>query len=85
MSIIGTILAILNAIPILDSWFQQLTAAYAQAAIGRMKAENREAIRAALAAHDQREIEKTIGSPKAGEPSGIPGTEIRDHLPGVDS
>ena len=32
---------------------------------------------------DQRDVEKYIGSTKAGEPSGLPGTSIRDSIPGV--
>jgi hypothetical protein len=37
-----------------------------------------DAIRKAIDKHDQRDIEEAIGSPTAGEPSGIPGTIIVD-------
>jgi hypothetical protein len=76
---IPTILGILKAIPILDSWFQNLMVAYTKSKIDSMKKENRDAIREDIQNHDQRELEKAIGSPTAGLPSGDPGAVI---LPG---
>jgi hypothetical protein len=81
MSVISAILALLKAIPILDSWFQQFFAAYAEHEIANMKAENRDSIRKALAEHDQRDLEKAIGNPNPGEASGDSGVEIVDGPP----
>lgn len=46
-----------------------------------MKKEGREAIRKSLDEHDQRNIEKIIGSPTAGKPSGDPGAVVVDKPP----
>lgn len=83
MNALRLLLALMVAIPTLKEWFDQLVAEYIRSQIETMKAENREAIREAFETHDQRPIEKVIGSEKAGEPSGLPGTEFRDHLPNM--
>lgn len=77
----GTVLAILKAIPILDSWFQQLAVLYFQQRLASMKAENKEAIRKAIYEHDQRGIEVAIGSDTAGKASGDIGAVIVDGPP----
>lgn len=82
-SIVAAILAVCRAIPIVNSWMSELMAAYVQHQIAAMKAANVAAIRKALMEQDQRDIEKAIGSPRAGEKSGDPNTEIRKDLPGV--
>ena len=53
--------------------------------IDRMREENRLALRKALDEKDQRDLEKALGSPKAGLPSGNEGSIILDpnELPGV--
>ncbi len=79
----STVLAILKALPILQGWFESFIAYYVSRQIEQMKAENREAIRKAIELQDQRGIEDKLGSDRAGLPSGIPGTETRDKLPGV--
>jgi hypothetical protein len=48
-----------------------------------MKKEDRDSIKKSIEGQDQRDLEKAIGSIKVGLPSGISGTEIVDHLPGV--
>lgn len=77
-------LSIIEAIPAVKRLFEQLSKAYYEAVIEKMKAENAEAIRKAIAENDQRWIEKTMKSSTAGKPSGVPSTEERDSLPGVD-
>ena len=81
MEIIGGVVAFIKAIPIIDSWFQKLAAAYVAAQIASMKDADRAAIRKAISEFDQREIEKQLGSSTAGKPTGL--GEIRDKLPGV--
>lgn len=78
-----TILIILKAIPALKSLVDTFISWYVQTEIKGFKEDVRAGIRAAVHDHDQRDIEKAIGSTGAGEPSGIAGTEIRDSLPGV--
>lgn len=82
-SVISAILAICKAAPIFDRWVQQLLVAYSNARVDSMAKENRDAIKKAITDQDQREIEKLLGSSRAGELSGVPGTEVRDSLPGV--
>lgn len=80
-SIIAGILALAKAVPIIDSWIQQLSTAYLQQQISTMKQANIDAIRLALVAHDQRGLENAIGSPTAGLPSGDAGSTIISGLP----
>lgn len=82
-SVFSLLLAVFKAIPIFEKWFEQLSALYVASRIESMKQENREVIKKAIELQDQRELERAIGSPKAGERSGVPGTEVRDTLPGV--
>lgn len=83
MSILKAIIAIIVAIPTIKGWFDALVKMYVESQIAAWRAEDRAAIRKAIEEQDQRDIEKALGSGKAGEPSGIPGTEIRETLPGV--
>lgn len=48
-----------------------------------MHKEDREAIRKAIYEHDQRDLERQIGSSSPGEVSNAPGTIIVDELPNV--
>lgn len=80
---IEAILGLIKAIPILDSWFQQLTALYVEQKLASMRTENREAIRKAVYEHDQRPAEVALGNLHPGEPSGVPGSVIVPTLPGV--
>jgi hypothetical protein len=77
MVVIDLILAIAKAIPVIDKWLDALTVAR----IESMKKTQREALRKALDEHDQRDLEKAIGSPGAGEPSGNPDSVISDTPP----
>jgi len=84
MSIISLLLAIAKAIPIVDKWIQTLVAQYVNLRIETMRSENIKAIRSALIDHDQRELERSIGSKTPGEVSGDAGAVIVDKLPGVE-
>lgn len=75
------ILAIFKAVPILNSWFEKLVAAYISHQIDSMKAENVAAIRKVLDEKDQRALEKALASPTAGLPSGDAGSVIIDGPP----
>lgn len=81
---ISSVFAVIKAIPILNEWFQKLFAYYMEKEIENMKAEIRDSIKYAIANHDQIKLERSIGSTKAGEHSGINGTERRKNLPGVN-
>ena len=83
MTVISSVIAVIKAIPVVKEWFDSLLAMYVRSEIASMKKENREALRKAIDEQDQRDLEKAIGNPNPGEHSGIPGTEIRDKLPGV--
>ncbi len=82
-TILGMVLAIAKAIPIVDSWIQQLVAAYTASAIDAMKRENIDALRKALQGHDQRSLEIALGNPNPGGLSGDPGTIVVSSIPGV--
>lgn len=81
MNYIAIALAILRVIPILDGWFQALSAAYIAAQIDAMKKENLDAIRKAIVGKDQRDLERAIGNPNPGAPSGDPGAVIVPTIP----
>lgn len=81
MEIFTGILAIFKAIPVLDQWLEKFVTFYVEQKWKAMLEENRAAIRKALVEHDQRDIEKAIGNPEAGEPSKAPGVVIVDHPP----
>lgn len=83
MAVFPLILAILKAIPALKSLFDQFAAWYTQKEIENINKEYLNAIAKAISAKDQRDLEKAVGSPRAGEQSGLGGTEIRDSIPGV--
>lgn len=78
-----TILALLKLFPTLKKLWDQLVSEYVAAEIAKMKAEQKAAIKKAVNEQDQRDIENAIHSPRAGEVSGVPGTELVDDLPGV--
>lgn len=83
MSIIALIITIAKALPVLNEWLHKFVELYIQAQIDSLKKETRQAIKKAIEEQDQRELEKVMGSSKAGLPSGIEGVQIVDHLPGV--
>lgn len=79
------IAAIAGAIPVIDKWLQQFIAWYFNNQLASMRSDILAAVKKAIEEQDQRDLEKQMGSTKAGEPSGIPGTVIRDSLPGVQN
>jgi hypothetical protein len=77
VTIISAILAILQDIPTLDKWFQELFSAYMDA---QLKAQNDAFANAQIAIvkeHDQTLLEKAIGSKNAGL-SSLDQTDIVD-------
>jgi hypothetical protein len=81
MQIIALLLGIAKAVPIIDSWIQQLATAYATQRIADMQKENLDAIRKAIQDKDQRDLEAALGNPHPGEASGDPGAVITDAPP----
>lgn len=82
MGIFELILAIIKAVPAVKSLFDDFAAWYVQHEITSMKKELSDAILKASQG-DQRNLETYIGSPRAGLPSGEPGSVIIPSLPGV--
>lgn len=78
-SIIAGIIAIAKAIPALRDILNQLSAAWMAMEYANLRQEQRDAIKKAIGEHDQRDLEKSIGNPKAGMPSGDDGAVV---LPG---
>lgn len=76
-SVIGLLLAIFKAVPALKALWEQLLVLWLHSQIEGMKKENRNAIKKAIHDYDQRELEGLLGNPRAGEHSGLPGTELR--------
>jgi hypothetical protein len=83
MKWITFIYGVIKAIPILDKWADLFTNYYVMKAIENLKEEDWAAIRKAIDEQDQRNLEKQIGNKKPGEPSNLPGVDLRDTLPGV--
>ena len=82
-AIFGGLVAFFKAIPILNSWLEQFESWYFRTQVASMKKENRDAIKKAIDEQDQRDLEKVLGNPNAGEPSNLPGVEQRNSIPGV--
>lgn len=83
MQIILAIIAFSKTVKIFKDWIDLFVVTYTANEIKDMKKENRDSIKKAILEQDQRDLEKAMGSTKVGLPSGIQGTEIVDHLPGV--
>jgi hypothetical protein len=83
MTVAAALWALIKIIPGAIDLFKSLLGLYVDSQCANMRSDLRDAIKKALATGDQREIEKAIGNPHAGEPSNLPGTTIVDHLPGV--
>lgn len=79
----AAILAIIKAIPAIKGLVDEFIAFYVQQQIASMQKAVVDGIRKAVDGQDQRDLEKAIGSTKAGELSGIAGTSIVSDLPGV--
>jgi len=85
MTVITAIIALLKAIPALKELWDEIAVAWLEWSIRTMKKELQDAVLKAVAEHNQIPLERFIGSPRAGLPSGEHGSEIVDHLPGVDN
>jgi len=68
ITILSGIVALLKAVPILDSWFKSLLDLYFQMKLEEHDKAFIEAIRKLIVEHDQRDLERAIGSPNAGKP-----------------
>lgn len=75
--------ALINVLKMLLDGVKTVWGLFKQWQYQKAKDENKAAIEDSAKMGDQRPIEEAIGSGKAGKPSGIEGTEIRDSLPGV--
>lgn len=68
MAVISAILALLQAIPTLNAWFQQLALAWAAKQLADHDADFARAHIALIQQHDQTLLEQAIGSTNAGKP-----------------
>lgn len=68
LTILSGIVALLKAVPILDSWFKELLNLYFQMKLEQHDKDFIEAIRKIVFEKDQRDLERAIGSPNAGKP-----------------
>ncbi len=84
VSLYQAILALIIAIPKLEDMVMGFFVFLAQNKWQKLKSENKTAVITAIVKQDQRYIEELLGYSRAGEPSGIPSTEIVDTLPGVN-
>ena len=75
------LLGILDAIPTVRMFYEAFAAYYIRTKITAMQKENRDAIRKAVLEQDQIDLEKALGNPNAGEPSGIDGVIVRPDAP----
>jgi hypothetical protein len=85
MQFLTALIALLKAVPAIKGWWDQLVVWYINREISSMREELQNAIYKISSAKDQRDLEKYLGSPRAGEPSGVSGSEIVSDLPGVPS
>ena len=77
------LLAIAKAVPVVDKWIQSFVAFYVGRRIDAMDAAIVGGIKKAITDKDQRDLEKAIGNPDAGEPTNYPGTIISPTRPGA--
>ena len=68
MQIVGGIIALLKALPILDGWFKALVIAYNQWKIASHDAAFTEGMRVLIADHDQRKLEEAAGMGSGKDP-----------------
>lgn len=83
MSIVLAILEAISAIPKIKAIIDEIVALWVSKQIDNMREENILAIREVLEKHDQRKLEKAIGSKTSGEASHDAGTSIIDGVPGL--
>jgi len=79
----AAIWALIKVIPGAIEFFKSLLGLYVEEKCAGFRTELRDALKNSLITGDQRDIEKAIGSPHAGEVVFAPGSVIVDHLPGV--
>lgn len=68
-SVLAIIVGILKAIPVLDSWFQQIAEARYKQALADHEQSFTDGMQKLLQSHDQSGLEEAIGSSNAGAPS----------------
>lgn len=78
-AIVGGIVAIAKAIPAVERLVSLLVEEWTKIEIEKWNEERRQALRKLLDEQDQRDLERVIGNPKAGKPSGDSGAVV---LPG---
>ena len=78
MAIFSTILAVLKAIPILHEWFKSFVKWYSEKERQWFYESVAKGVVDAIEKRDQRDLEKAVGSPKAGKPSGHEGVEFEN-------
>lgn len=78
---LALLLATMKAVPAVRKWWEELTIAYYAYQDHQIEKATRDGIKKALESHDQRDLEKAMGSTKAGELSGNPNTTIRPSRP----
>jgi len=76
-SILSAIIAIFKAIPVIERLFVQLMALYIKSADDAYKRRLKEGIEKAING-DTTDLEKAIGSPRAGKPSGEKDSKFKD-------
>ena len=81
LQVVSLLLAIFKAVPQLKDLFDKLMVAYLSYQENKIKEEIKDGIKKAIEQHDQRDLEKAMGSTKAGELSGNPNTTIRPSRP----
>lgn len=79
----AAVIAVCKAISVLKELLDKFMVFYVQTETENLHTADRAAMRKAIDEQDQRDLEKQIGNKNPGEPSGTPGTVIRDTLPNV--
>ena len=83
LAVVAAITAVAKVFPIVDTWLQKFVVWYASNRIDSMTKEDRDSVKKAIDQKDQRDAEAALGNPNAGNLSGIPGTVVRNDIPGV--
>lgn len=83
VTVVEFVISLGKVVPGLISLIDGCVALYMAKRYAEMRQSDRDGVKKAVQEQDQRDLEHSINSPLAGLPSGIPGTEIKDSLPGV--
>jgi hypothetical protein len=81
--LLAVILAVINAVPKLKEFWDQLLVLYFQKEVEKLRKRDVEAIRKAISEKDQRDLEKQVFGKDPNYRSGIDGVRIVDKLPNV--